>query len=128
MKRISSILLFAIMCIATMSFTACGGDDNGDVVDGSSGGNVADYLEVDIDGIKFTQKYSSPFVAITIPSDVDRSLWLSSSVEEYFNSNLDFAIAIYHKSNMNDLLHSSTSTYNVIGNQKKHLGTSKRHT
>ena len=50
------------------------------------------------------------------------------TVEEYFNSNLDFAIAIYHKSNMNDLLHSSTSTYNVIGNQKKHLGTSKRHT
>lgn len=118
MKKFSSILLFAIMCFATMGFTACGGDDDGDVVDGGSGGNVADYLEVDIDGTKYRQQYSLPFVAITLPREVDRSLWLSSSVEEDFNGNLDFAIAIYHKSNMNDLLHSSASTYNVIGNQK----------
>lgn len=101
-----------------MSFIACSGDDVDDVVD--EGGNVDDYLEVDIDGTKYRQQYSMPLVAITLPREVDRSLWLSSSVEEYFNSNLDFAIAIYHKSNMNDLLHSSTSTYNVIG--KKTFG------
>jgi len=117
MKKVSSILLFAIMCIATLSFTACGGDDD-DVVDGGDSGNVAEYLEVDIDGSKYRQHFSLPFMAMNLPSEVDRSLWVSSSVEEKFNGNLDFAIAIYHKSNMNALLGSSTSTYNVIGNKK----------
>lgn len=108
--------MLAIMCIATVSFTACGGDDDDDIIDG--GDNIANYLEVVIDGTKYRQQYSVPFVAITLPREVDGSLWLSSSVEDYFNGNLDFAIAIYHKSNMNALLDSSKSTYNVIGNKK----------
>lgn len=48
MKKIKSILKLAIICIATVSFTACGGDNDDDNIDG--GDYVANYLEVVIDG------------------------------------------------------------------------------
>lgn len=89
-----------------------------DTNDEGSSISSTNYLEVTIDGQKYTQQYELPFVAITLPSDVDNSLWLSSSVEEEFGGNLNFGIAIYHKSDINALLGSSTGTYNVIGNKK----------
>ena len=108
-------MLLAMM-VAALSLTACGGDDGEDEIGG--GISSTNYLEVIIDGTKYTQQYELPFVAITLPSDVDNSLWLSSSVEEEFGGNLNFGIAIYHKSDINALLGSSTGTYNVIGNKK----------
>ena len=89
-----------------------------DTNDEGSSISSTNYLEVTIDGQKYTQQYGLPFVATTLPSDVDNSLWLSSSVEEEFGGNLNFGIAIYHKSDINALLGSSTGTYNVIGNKK----------
>jgi hypothetical protein len=118
MKKLSSILMLAMMCVAAVCFTSCGGDDE----EGGNGGNTSNYLEVTIDGKKYTQQFVLPFVTTTIPSDVDNSLRLSASIEEEFNGNLDFGIAIYHKSDINELLSSSTGTYNVIGNKKSIWG------
>ena len=115
MKKLYSTIMMLAMMVAALGLTACGGDDdNNDIGGGISSTN---YLEVIIDGTKYTQQYELPFVAITLPSDVDNSLWLSSSVEEEFGGNLNFGIAIYHKSDINALLGSSTGTYNVIGNK-----------
>ena len=110
--------MLAMMCMAAVCFSSCGGDDE----EGGNGGNTSNYLEVTIDGKKYTQQFVLPFVTTTIPSDVDNSLRLSASIEEEFNGNLDFGIAIYHKSDINELLSSSTGTYNVIGNKKSIWG------
>ena len=118
MKKLYSSIMLLAMMVAALSFTACGGDDEEDEIGGNGGGiSSTNYLEVTIDGTKYTQQYGLPFVAITLPSDVDKSLWLSSSVEEEFGGNLNFGIAIYHKRDINALLSSSTGTYNVIGNK-----------
>ena len=116
MKKLYSTIMMLAMMVAALGLTACGGDDEDDDIGG--GISSTNYLEVIIDGTKYTQQYELPFVAITLPSDVDNSLWLSSSVEEEFGGNLNFGIAIYHKSDINALLGSSTGTYNVIGNKK----------
>jgi len=120
MKKLYSSIMLLAMMVAALSLTACGGDDKDDDIGGGDGGGFgsSNYLEVTIDGKKYTQLFGLPFVAVTLPSDVDRSLWLSSSVEEEFGGNLNFGIAIYHKSDINALLSSSTGTYNVIGNKK----------
>ena len=115
MKKIISMMMMLAIMLAALSLSACGGDDDDD---NGGGGNTSNYLEVTIDGKKYTQQFVLPFVTTTIPSDVDKSLRLSASIEEEFNGNLDFGIAIYHKSDINELLSSSTGTYNVIGNKK----------
>lgn len=114
MKKINSMMVMLAMMVAALSLSACGGDDE----EGGNGGNTSNYLEVTIDGKKYTQQFVLPFVTTTIPSDVDNSLRLSASIEEEFNGNLDFGIAIYHKSDINELLSSNPGTYNVIGNKK----------
>jgi hypothetical protein len=121
MKKIYSIMVMLAMMVAALSLSACGGDDDDNGGNGG-GGNTSNYLEVTIDGKKYTQQFVLPFVTTTIPSDVDNSLRLSASIEEEFNGNLDFGIAIYHKSDINELLSSSTGTYNVIGNKKSIWG------
>lgn len=117
MKKLYSTIMLLAMMVAALSLTACGGDDD-DSDDGGGSLSSQDYLEVTIDGTKHKQVFNLPFVAITLPSDVESGLWLSSSVEEEFDGNLDFGIAIYHKSSINALLQSSLTTYNVIGNKK----------
>ena len=116
MKKLYSGIMLLAMMVAALSFTACGGDD--EEGGNGGGGNTSNYLEVTIDGKKYTQQFVLPFVTTTIPSDVDNSLRLSASIEEEFNGNLDFGIAIYHKSDINELLSSNPGTYNVIGNKK----------
>lgn len=117
MKKLYSTIMLLAMMVAAVSLTACGGDDD---EDNGGGGSLSDpnYLEVSIDGTKHKQVFNLPFVAVTLPSDVESGLWLSSSVEEQFDGDLDFGIAIYHKSNLNALLQSGLTIYNVIGNKK----------
>lgn len=119
MKQLNSIIMLAMM-VAAFGLTACSSDDddNGDEGGGSSNSSSS-YLEVTIDGKKYKQNFNLPFVSMTLSSEVEGGLWLSSSIEEGFDGDLDFGIAIYHKSDINALLQSSlTTTYNVIGNKK----------
>lgn len=85
-----------------VSLTACSSSSDDDE-EGGGGLSSSNYLEVSIDGTKYKQVFNLPFVSVTLPSEVESGLWLSSSVEEKFDGNLDFGIAIYHKSNMNAL-------------------------
>lgn len=111
------ITLIAMLLPMGVSLTACSSSSDDDE-EGGGGLSSSNYLEVSIDGTKYKQVFNLPFVSVTLPSEVESGLWLSSSVEEKFDGNLDFGIAIYHKSNMNALLQSSLTTYNVIGSKK----------
>ena len=111
------ITLIAMLLPMGVSLTACSSSSDDDE-EGGGGLSSSNYLEVSIDGTKYKQVFNLPFVSVTLPSEVESGLWLSSSVEEKFDGNLDFGIAIYHKSTMNALLQSSLTTYNVIGSKK----------
>ncbi len=109
-------MMLAMMCIAAVSVTACGGDDDEGEIGGGGGSAITgDFIRVTLDGKTYSDKILDWHYAQSDPVGKDsdnKPLTLTYDMYDHFEKDgFTFMFGIVHFSRLNELLACSPGTY-----------------
>ena len=128
MKKLSSILMLAMMCMVALSFTACGGDDDDNGGNGGGSYDDTEYCQVSINGEDCTTNFNGGgYLATLVEREINgKTCYPYGGMTEQIKLNQQDAIQLliavgYVSEDMKTIFPHAKGTYEVISSRGEYF-------